>query len=173
MLLERSAHAVFISVEEQQALRQLSVVKAPRLEHIGNNSLVVAGSNKGCDVLALILYASCVKLIIESKLLYVVEEFLFEVSTRFVIVSAEKSEHILEHTAGSSTGRNKLYDLLAFCLIGFPLCDIVGTLTVGRSNDATANACCCLELQERKAFFKLFELGCYLFFGYAFFGNLL
>ena len=117
MLLERSAHAVFISVEEQQALRQLSVVKAPRLEHIGNNSLVVAGSNKGSNVLALILYASCVKLIIESKLLYVVEEFLFEVSTWFVIVSAEKSEHILEHTAGSSTGRNKLYDLLAFCLI--------------------------------------------------------
>ena len=172
MLLERSARPLGILVEEQQALRQLAVIKPFRLQHVGNDGLVAAFSQKRGDVFAFILKAGIVKLAVEGETLDVVEVTLLKVGLGRIVVAVQESEHVLEHAAGSSAGRNELDNALAFGLVGVPRVDISCTLIVGRSHDAVAHGCGGLEPHDGVALIELAELCLDLSLGDAFFGNL-
>lgn len=120
MLLHRCARSFCIVVEEQQSLWQLSVVQSLCLQHVGSDSLVVTLGNECLDALALILLADSIQLTIEGKLLDIVKILLLEISGRHVIVCIDKGKHVLEHTAGCTTGWHELHDTLAGSFILLP-----------------------------------------------------
>ena len=108
----------------------------------------------------------------ESKLLDSCEEFLLEVGLRLVVVAIEECEHVLEHAACGSTGRNELHDAVAFVLVLLPCLDVLVALLIGRNVDAFAYCGWSFELQERESSLELVELFFQFLFRYAFLGNL-
>lgn len=137
MLLHRCARSFCIVVEEQQSLWQLSVVQSLCLQHVGSDSLVVTLGNECLDALALILLADSIQLTIEGKLLDIVKILLLEISGRHVIVCIDKGKHVLEHTAGCTTGWHELHDTLAGSFILLPGIDIFLTVVLVRSYNTT------------------------------------
>ena len=60
VFLHRRAWSLGIAVEQQESLRQLTVVQAFGLQHVGSHGLVVTGSYQFLDTLALVLLTGCV-----------------------------------------------------------------------------------------------------------------
>ena len=110
MLLHRSARTILVLMEQQQALRQLTIVQALCLKQVCYDSLILAVLDKVANTFAFVLLALCAKSLLESELLDIVEEELFEVGSRLVIVGRKERKEILEHTARSSTCRHELHD---------------------------------------------------------------
>ena len=102
MLFQRCTHAICITMELEQAFRQRSIVQSGRLQQVRNHRLVIMFRQQGIDVLSCIIQTSRIQVIVECKIMNVIEEFLLKISSRFVILSTQEFEHILEHTAGSS-----------------------------------------------------------------------
>ena len=128
MFLHRCTWTILIRVEQQQALRQLAIVKALSLKQVGNNLLVIASLNKVANTSTVVVFlALAAKFVLESKLLYFVEEFLLEVGSRNIIVGSKECKQILEHTACSTTCRYKLNNLVSFFLILAPFFYILVT----------------------------------------------
>ena len=172
VLLHWSAWSVRIAVEKQQSLWQLTVVQALGVEHVGNDSLVLACSQQLLETFTVVSLAFVTECLVESKLLDSCEEFLLEVGLRLVVVAIEECEHVLEHAACGSTGRNELHDAVAFVLVLLPCLDVLVALLIGRNVDAFAYCGWSFELQERKSSLELFELFFQFLFRYAFLGNL-
>ena len=89
-------------MEEQQSLRQLTVVQSLGLQHIGSNGLEFTLGNECLDALAFVLLADGIERLVEGKFLNAVEILLLEVGGRHVVIGVDEGEHILEHTAGGS-----------------------------------------------------------------------
>ena len=102
MLLHRCAWSIFIIVEKQQSLWQLSVVETFGSKHVACYGLVVALGKKRLDVLSLILLALVAQFLTEGKVANTVEIALLEICSRLIIACVYKGEHILEHAAGGS-----------------------------------------------------------------------
>ena len=120
MFFQRCTHAICITMELEQTFRQRSIVQSGRLQQVRNHRLVVMFRQQGIDVLSCIIQTSRIQVIIECKIMNVIEEFLLKIGSRFVILGTQEFEHILEHTAGSSRSRNKLDDFLITCLVCIP-----------------------------------------------------
>src|SRR5574344_552035 len=155
MFLHRSARSLGIFVEEQHTLGQLSVVESLSLEHLGSHSLVVAFGQQGGDVLALVLQANIVELIIEGKLLDVVEILLLEVGCGFIILGVHEGKHVLEHAACSSRCRNELHHLLAGSLVLLPTLLKFSSRFLSRGNNSMLYAGGSLEAEEGESGLKL------------------
>ncbi len=102
VFLHRGAGTFGIGMEEEHALRQLSVVQALGLEHVGSDSLVVTGSEEGGDILSLVLLTGGVQGVVESELLDVSEELLLEIGGGHIVIGIDKGEHVLEHATGGT-----------------------------------------------------------------------
>ena len=120
MFFQRCTHAICITMELEQTFRQRSIVQSGRLQQVRNHCLVIMFRQQGIDVLSCIIQTSRIQVIIECKIMNVIEEFLLKIGSRFVILGTQEFEHILEHTAGSSRSRNKLDDFLITCLVCIP-----------------------------------------------------
>ena len=180
--IERTLHQVLfhgragtlgILVEEQHALRQLSVVESLLVEHVGHHGLVVALGHELLDALAIVLEALLVECVVEGEVFYFGEVFLLEIGGGHIIVGTEEREHVLEHAAGSARCGNELHDFAALGLVGIPCVDILPLLVLIGSHDAMADAGCCLEAEERETGFELFELDVDLLWRDAFLSDLL
>ena len=145
-------------MEEQQSLGQLTIVKALGFKQIGNHVLVASSLNQLAYAKSGIGLALGKKLLLESKLVDIVEEVLLKVGCRNVVVGRKESEEILEHTAGCTTGGHKLHNLVAFLKILFPVGNVLVTLDFIGSHDAMADSSCCLNTQEWETCLYLFEL---------------
>ena len=99
VFLHRSTRTLRIVVEQEQALRQLTIVQSFSLQHVGSNSLEVTLLNQRLDALAIVLLANSIQLTIEGKLVDIVKILLLKVRCGFVVIGIHESEHILEHTA--------------------------------------------------------------------------
>ncbi|CUQ46262.1 Uncharacterised protein [Segatella copri] len=99
VLLHWGANLVLILVELEQSLRQLSVVQSLWLEEISHDSLVIALLDKAHNALLVVYMALIAECLAESKLLDILEELFFEVSSRNIVWSIQEREHVLEHTA--------------------------------------------------------------------------
>ena len=173
MLLHRRAGTLGILVEEQHALRQLTVVQAFLVQHVGHHSLVVALSHQLLHALAVIGLALLVQRPEESEVLDAVEVFLLKVGGRHVIVGIQEAEHILEHAAGSTRSGHELHDFAPLGLIGIPGIDILFPLCLVGSHDTMADAGGSLQAEERETCFKLFQLNVNLLRGDTLLGDLL
>ena len=142
-------------MEQQQSLRQLSVVQTLGLQHVGGYSLVLTIGHQCLDALALVLLTYSVQSLVEGEVLYLVEVLLLKVGGRRIVVGIYKSKHVLEHAACSTAGRHKLHYALAFCLIAVPCVYHLLALGDVGGNNAIANACSCLKLQKWETCFKL------------------
>ena len=160
-------------MEEQQALRQLSVVQALRLQHVGSHSLVLAFGNEGLDALALVLLTDRIECVVESELLDRVEILLLEVGRRHVVVGIHEGKHVLEHTTGSTRGRHELHDLVACGLVLIPSVLILLASRCIGGDDTLTDTGCCLQLQEWEARLKLIQLILNLLLGDTLLSNLL
>ena len=100
VLLHRSTRTLWIVVEQEQALGQLSVVQSLCLQHVGGYCFEITLLNQSLDTLAIVFLANSVELTIESKLFDIIKIFLLKVSCGFVVIGIHKSEHVLEHAAG-------------------------------------------------------------------------
>lgn len=123
MLLERCADAVIVAVEEQEPLRQLSVVETLGIEQVGYDSLVLPLTHKRTDVLMVVGHALIVERVVERKRLDIREKGLLEIGLRCVIIGIEECKHILEHAAGGAGGWHELHHLVACLLVSLPLVD--------------------------------------------------
>ena len=164
MLLKWCACSVFIGVEEQQSLRKLSVIESLRLKEISHNGFIVAFTHQGFDILTFILLAHSVECRIEGELHDIVEECLLEIRCRNIVICRKECKHILEHTACRTAGRNKFHNLLAFCLVGIPCFGISLYVFCRCSNNAVADACGSIKLQERETCLEFLKLLLYLLF---------
>ena len=99
VLLHWGANLVLILVELEQSLRQLSVVQSLWLEEISHDSLVIALLDKAHNALLVVYMALIAECLAESKLLDILEELFFEVSSRNIVWSIQERKHVLEHTA--------------------------------------------------------------------------
>ena len=141
MLLHRRASTLRILVEQEQAFWQLAVVQPICLEHVGSDGLVFPFSNEGLDALAFVLLADSVEGLIEGELLDAVEILLLKVCCGCIVVSIDEGEHVLEHTAGSTRGGHKLYNLVACGLVLVPgVLKLLAFISVW-GNDATSDTC--------------------------------
>ena len=86
MFFQRCTYAVGITVELKQSLRQGTVVQSCSFQQIGYNGFVVLFRQQSIDVLARIVHASRIQVVIECKVMDMVEELLLEIRRRFVIV---------------------------------------------------------------------------------------
>ncbi len=172
MFLHRSARTFRIVVEEQQTLWQLSVVESALVQHVLHYSLVVALGDEFLDSLAIVLLAHLIQSTVEGELLNVVEILLLKVGCRHIIVGIEESEHVLEHAACCSAGRNKLHNLLSLCLIVVPCLHIVLALSLCRSHDAIAYSGRSFQTEEWESGFKLLQLVLDLLRCYSFLSDL-
>ena len=161
-----------IFVEQEHALRQLTVVQSFRLEHVGSHCLVVAFAYECVNVLALIFLAHSVQFVVESKTLYMSKVYLLEVGGRHVIVSIHECKHILEHTACRTACRHELHHLLAFCFVVFPCFNVCFLLICRRSNDALAYRCSSFQTEEWESCLELFKLLFNLLFADTFLSDL-
>ena len=173
MLLHRRAGSLGILVKEQHALRQLAVVQAFLVQHVGHHSLVVALSHQLLHTLAVVGLALLVQRPEESEVLDAVEVFLLKVGGWHVIVGIQEAEHILEHAAGSTRSGHELHDFAPLGLIGIPGVDILFPLCLVGSHDAMADAGGSLQSEERETCFKLFQLNVNLLRGDTLLGDLL
>ena len=113
MFLERCAHGVVgIEVEEQEALGQLTEVKAFGVEQCGYHLSVVTLFHQSLDVLAIELGALRVKCCIETEELDMIEEHMLKVGYRLIVAAGEELEEVLEHAAGSTRCGHKLHDAM-------------------------------------------------------------
>ena len=168
VFFQRSAYAVFVAVEFQQALWKSTVVQTSSFEQVGNNSLVVTFGNQCVDTLTVVLFASSVQVSEECEVVNVVEELLFEICSRNIVFSTQEFEHILEHTAGCARCRNELHDFLFAFHISIPCCQVCLHFFFGRCKDTFFDRCCSVEFQEWETFFEACQLFCDLFFRNAF-----
>ena len=159
VLLHGRARSLWVVVEEQQALWQLSVVESFGLEHVGGHSLVVTLGHESLDVLSLILLAGGIQLVVEGKLLDIVEIFLLKFGGGHVVVGIDESEDILEHTAGGTRGGHELDDATAGGFVLLPCVYILLAFCGSRCHDATADGCGGFELEEGESGLKLSQLG--------------
>ena len=171
--IERTFHQMFfhggtrtfgILVEQEHSLGQLTVVQAFCLQHRGSNGLVLPIGHQGFHTLALVLQTGGVQSIVEGELLQVVEILLLEIGGRHIIGRIHKGEHVLEHSTGSTTGRNELHDLLAFCLIGVPCVNHALALLTIWCDNTVSDTGSGFQLQERETGLELFQLRIDLFF---------
>ena len=79
MLLHRSARSVLILMEEEEALGQLTVIKALSLEEVSHDCLIVASLGKVAYATAVVLLALGTKSLLKGEFLYIVEESLLKV----------------------------------------------------------------------------------------------
>ena len=172
MFLHRCARPLGILVEEQQALRQLTVVQTIGLQHVGSHSLVVAIGDERLDALAFVLLAGSIERIVESELLDGVKVLLLEIGSWYIVVGIHKSEHILKHTAGSTRCRHKLHHALALSLVGVPDVLILLALSSIGGNDSTTDTSGSLELQEGETSLKFIQLILNLLLGNTLLSNL-
>ena len=172
MFLHRSAGPIFVIVEKQQSLRQLAVVKAFGRKHIAGNGLVVAFFQKGANVFAFVVATLLAKLFTECEVAYVLKIVLLKIGGGFVVVSINKSKHVLEHARCCTAGRNKLHDLMSGLLVVFPCFDVFLAFLLRRSKDAIADGGRSFQFQKGETTLELTELMFYLFFTDAALGNL-
>ena len=99
VLLHWGANLVLILVELEQSLRQLTVVQSLWLEEISHDGLVIALLDEAHDTLLVVYMALITECLAESKLLDILEELFFKVSSRNIVWSIQERKHILEHTA--------------------------------------------------------------------------
>ena len=173
MLLHRGARAFLVVVEQQQALRQLTVVKAFLHQHLTGDGFVIALIEQLADALALVLATLVAKCLAEGKLLDAIEVLALEGSLRLIVGSIDESEHIFKHTRSSTTGGHKLHNLMTFGLVLVPAVDVALALFCRRGKHAVAYRSCSFEAKEWETGFELFELMIHLLFCDAAFGNLL
>ena len=171
--IERTFHQVFfhggtrtfgIFVEQEHTLGQLTVVQAFCFQHRGSNGLVLPIGYQGFHTLTLVLQTGCVQSIIESEFLQIVKILLLEIGSRHIIGCIYKGKHVLEHSAGSTTGRNELHDLLAFCLIGVPGVNHALALLTIWCDNTVSDTGSGFQLQERETGLELLQLRIDLFF---------
>ena len=158
MFLHRCARTFFIVVEEQQALGKLSVVQSFLHQHLTGDSLVIACVQQGAYFLSFVCLAFLAKSLTEGELLDMLEEMLLEIGGGNIVGSIHKGEHILEHSAGSTTCRHELHNLVSFLLVLVPSLDIVGAFFIRRCHDAFSDGGGSFQLQERESRFELFQL---------------
>ena len=99
VLLHRGANLVLILVELEQSLRQLTIVQSLWFEEISHDSLVIALLDEAHDALLIVDMTLVAERLAESKLLDILEELFFEVSSRNIVWSIEECKHVLEHAA--------------------------------------------------------------------------
>ena len=99
VLLHRSANLILILVELEQSLRQLTIVQSLWLEEISHDSLVIALLDEAHDALLVVYMTLVAECLAESKLLDILEELFFKVSSRNIVWSIQERKHVLEHTA--------------------------------------------------------------------------
>ena len=93
VLLHRSARTILIRVEQEQALRQLTVVQALSLEQVGHHLLVVASLSEVAHASSVVvLLALAAKLMLEGEALDILEKFLLECCCWNVVVGCEEGE---------------------------------------------------------------------------------
>ena len=172
MFLHWCAWALGILMEEQQTLWQLTVVQSLSFQHIGGYSLIVAFCYERLDTLALILLASCIECIEESKVLNLVEVFLLKVGCGHIVVSIHEGKHVLKHAAGSTRGWHELNHALALCLVCIPSCLQSLALISIRGNDSITDSSGCLQLQKWETSLKLIQLILNLLLGDTLLSNL-
>ena len=158
MFLHRRTRSLSIVMEQQQALRQLTVVQTLSFQHVSCNSLIITLGHQFLDALAVIFLAGGIQLTIESKVLYVVKVLLLKVSRRHVVRSIYKGKHILEHTAGSTRSGYELHHFLAHGLVllpgihtGFSRCFVRSYYTLADSGGG-------LQFQKRETSLELSQL---------------
>ena len=173
MLFHGGTGSLGIVVEQKHALRQLPIVQSLLKEHVGNDLLVLSFLNEIFDGFSFILPAYGIERIVEGKMLDVLKILLFKGRGGRVVVCIEKCEHILEHSAGSTTCRNKLHDFVSLLLIFIPDVDIDFFVVLIGCHDSIFDTCGSLQSEEWKSGLKLAQLCLNLLFGNAFLGNLL
>ena len=97
-------------MELEQALWQRAVVHASEVKKAEHDILVLSLLNEFLYSESLILAACLVKVAVERELLDVCEEILLEISCRYIIIGAQESKEILEHSACGARCRNELED---------------------------------------------------------------
>ena len=160
-------------MEEQQSFWQLTVIQALGFEHVSCDCLIFAFCNKSLNTLTLVLLADSVQGIVECKFLDAVEILLLEVGSGYVVVCVDESEHVLEHAAGSTRGRNKLHYAFALGLIGVPAVFILFPFIGIRGDDTIVDTCRCFQLQEGESGLELIQLILDLLLGNTLLSNLL
>ena len=99
MFFQRCTVTVFISVEFQQTFRQCTVIQSCSFKQCSNYGFIVSLRHQRRNIFSRHLLTGSIQIIIESKFFNLFKECLFKFSFRSIIISSEKFEQILEHTA--------------------------------------------------------------------------
>src|SRR5574344_304520 len=133
MFLHRRTRSVAISVEQEQSLRQLTVVQSFLFKHIGYHLFIFPGSHERFDILTLILLAYLIEGTVECESLNIVKVLFLKIRCRHIIVGTEESEQIREHSAGCPTGRYELHECVTCCLIVVPYINVLFSVCVSHT----------------------------------------
>ena len=120
MFLHRCTRTILILMEQQQTLRQLTIVQTLCLKQVCYNSLILAVLNKITNTLAFVLLTFSTKSLLESKLLYIFKEVFLKICCRLIIVSRKERKEILEHSARSTTRWYELHNGVLITKISSP-----------------------------------------------------
>ena len=169
VFFQRCTYPVGIAVELQQAFRKRTVIQSGSFKQVRHYSLVIMLRQQGIDVLARVIQTSRIQVIVESEIVNVVEEFLFEIGRGHIIIRSQELEHILKHTACRSRCRNKLHHLPVAVLVSIP-CSQVFLLHVFvcYHNAVILYGCGSRQTQKRKTFFETSQLLFNLLLGNSF-----
>ena len=92
---------------------------------------------------------------VEGELFNVVEESVFKVGLRGVIVALAKLKQVLEHARCSTAGRNEFRDVVPLGYIVAPSFDKALAGDVVQCQDAVPDGCCSFQPQVGKPFAEL------------------
>ena len=107
-------------MEFEQTFRQGAVIQSGCFEQGGYHCFIVAVFDQSGNIFSVDTLAGYIQVVIESKILDSVEECLFELGSRPVIVGGQELEQVLEHTTRCTGGGNELYDSLICVCICIP-----------------------------------------------------
>ena len=168
MLLHRRAYAFGIGMEQQQALRQLTIIQALSFQQIRYDLFILACRFQCRDVFTRILHALLIQSLVEGKLLYLIEKFLLESGGGHLIIRREELIQILEHTARGSRSRHELHDLLVLCQISIPCLHIRSLCLFVNNHDTLIYGSGSRNLKIGETFHEASQLLFNLFFADAF-----
>ena len=79
-------------MEFEQTFRQCTIIQAGSFEQCGYHSFIIAFFHQPGDILPGNASASCIEIVIKSKILDTGKECLFKLGCRFVIISRKELE---------------------------------------------------------------------------------
>ena len=164
MFFQRCTVTVFISVEFQQTFRQCTVIQSCSFKQCSNYGFIVSFRHQRRNIFSGHLLTGSIQIIIESEFFNLFKECLFKFSFGGIIISSEKFEQILEHTARCTGCRNKLHYNLICPGISVPCIEIELLLICCRSQNSFFQRSGSSQLQIWKTFLETSQLFGYLFF---------